>query len=374
MTDYPVYRPRLGALEKVYVNQCLDEGWISSRGAFVGRFEEEFAKFTKAAHATTVSNGTVALHLALAALDLPQGSEVIVPSFTYVASVNMIVLAGLVPVFADSLAETWQVDPEDVARRVTPKTSAIMAVHLYGHPCDMDAIQAICSTNDLKLIEDCAEAAGSLWNGQHVGTFGDVGTFSFFGNKTLTTGEGGMLVFRDAALHARAAHLKSQAVSPDRMYWHDEVGYNYRMTNIAAAIGCAQMEGAADVITKKRQIAQWYYAGLDSNIFQFHNEVGPVFHSYWMVSVLLPKNVNRDAFMAEVKAQGVDTRLAFYPVHTMPMYENDGAYGPDDFPVATDLAARGLNLPSYPDLEETDVAAIVEILNTVASDLAVSQA
>lgn len=360
---YPVYRPRLGTLEKTYVNQCLDDGWISSRGAFVQRFEAGFAAFTGAPHATTVSNGTVALHLAIEALGLPKGSEIIVPTFTYVASVNMIVLAGMVPVFADSLADTWQVDPDDIEARITPRTRAVMAVHLYGHPCDMDRLTALCDRHGLMLIEDCAEAFGSTWKGRHVGTFGQVGSFSFFGNKTITTGEGGMLTFADATLHTRAASLKSQAVSPDRRYWHTEVGYNYRMTNIAAAIGCAQLEGAADVIAQKRQIAAWYRDGLAGTGTTMLGEVGPVTNSYWMVSVLLPEGLDRDRITAAIEAQGIETRPLFYPVHTMPMFA--GTAGDAAFPVAAALARRGFNLPSYPDLTAADVATITGVVGDV---------
>ena len=366
MVYYPVYQPRLGSREKDYVNQCLDSGWISSRGECVSRFEEGFAAFTGAAHAATVSNGTVAIHLALAALDLPRGSEVIVPSFTYIATVNMIELAGLKPVFADSLPDTWRVDPADIERRITERTSAVLLVHLYGHPCDMDAICALCDRHGLKLVEDCAEAFGAHWKGQHVGTFGDVGTFSFFGNKTITTGEGGMVTFRDTALFERAVHLRGQAMSTEKQYWHDMLGFNYRMTNICAAIGCAQLEDAEGIIAKKRQLADWYRAALRGNLFGFHDAIGDVTHSYWMVSVLLPEGMDRAALIERLRARGVDTRPAFYPVHTMPMYAARGLH----LPVAEDLGARGLNLPSYPDLEKSDVETIAGILLEVAADLA----
>jgi len=368
MTFYPVYQPRIGDKEKEYVNRALDSGWISSRGEFVSRFEDEFAAFTGAAHAATVSNGTVALHLALEALNLPKGSEVIVPSFTYIASVNMIELAGLKPVFADSLEGTWQVDPADVAKKITSNTSAVMIVHLYGHPCDMDAIQAICRDNDIKLVEDCAEAFGALWKGRHVGTFGDASTFSFFGNKTLTCGEGGMLTFEDEAIYKRAVHLKGQAMSLEKQYWHDELGYNYRMTNIAAAIGCAQLEGAVDVIAEKRQLAAWYREALDLDQVGFHEEIGDVKHSYWMVSILLPASIDREALIETMRARGVDTRPAFYPAHVMPMYQDRK----DHLPVAEMLGAQGLNLPSYPDLKKDDVAKIVSVLHDAIAEQSVA--
>jgi perosamine synthetase len=203
MYKIPVYQPSLNGNEKKYVNECLDSTWISSKGKFVSEFENSFASYVGVKHATTVSNGTVAIHLALLALGIGEGDEVIVPTLTYISSVNTIVYTGAKPVFVDSLQETWQIDPSDVIRKITPKTKAIMAVHLYGHPCDMDALVAICKEHNLFLVEDCAEAIGTLYKGKHVGTFGDVSTFSFFGNKTITTGEGGMVITNDETLHDR---------------------------------------------------------------------------------------------------------------------------------------------------------------------------
>lgn len=248
----PVYQPFLGGREKEYVNQCLDSTWISSRGEFISRFENEFARYIGAEHATTVSNGTVALHLAMAALGLGPGDEVIVPTLTYVASVNTIMQTGASVVYAESLADTWNVSVPDIRSRITSKTKAVMVVHLYGLACDMDEVVALCKEHNLLLIEDCAEAFGSLYKDQHVGTFGDVATFSFFGNKTITTGEGGMVVSKNKDIHERACHLKSQGVSKTREYWHDELAFNYRMTNICAAIGLAQLERADEIITLKR--------------------------------------------------------------------------------------------------------------------------
>ena len=243
----PIYKPDLGGNEKKYVNECIDTSWISSRGRFVQEFERRFSERIKVAHATAVSNGTVALHLALEALGIQDGDEVIVPTLTYIASVNAISYTGATPVFCDSDALSWQMDPEDIRRRITPKTRAIMVVHLYGQACDMDAIMRIAKEHNLFVIEDCAEAFGTLYKGQHVGAFGDIATFSFFGNKTITTGEGGMVVSNDKALLERARHLKGQGLAAHREYWHDVIGFNYRMTNIQAAIGLAQLERAREV-------------------------------------------------------------------------------------------------------------------------------
>lgn len=346
----PVYQPHLGGREKEYVNQCLDSTWISSRGEFISRFENAFAQYIGSEHATTVSNGTVALHLAMAALGLGPGDEVIVPTLTYIASVNTIMQTGARVVFAESLADTWNVSIADIKRRVTEKTKAVMVVHLYGLACDMDEIVALCTEHNLLLIEDCAEAFGSLYKGQHVGTFGDVATFSFFGNKTITTGEGGMVVCRDRVVHDKACHLKSQGVSKTREYWHDELAYNYRMTNICAAIGLAQLEQADEIIARKRQIADWYREALVGLPLALHAEQPGTRHSYWMCSILLDDAQLRQGLRDRLKEQGIETRPLFPPAHTMPHCHTDEA-----FVVAQDLSSRGLNLPSYPTLSRDQV-------------------
>lgn len=361
----PVYQPFLCGREKEYVNQCLDTTWISSRGTFIQRFEEAFAKYIGMPHATTVCNGTVALHLAMVALGLKAGDEVIVPTLTYVASVNTVLQTGASVVYADSLPDSWNVDPADIARKITSRTKAVMAVHLYGQPCDMDALTALCREHKLLLIEDCAEAFGTLYKGRHVGTFGDAATFSFFGNKTVTTGEGGMVVMRTAEMHERAAHLKNQGVSKTREYWHDVLAYNYRMTNIQAAIGLAQLEQAGEIIRRKRQIAQWYREGLAGLPISVHREMPDCFHSYWMCSVLADSPTARDAIRAHLKANEVETRPLFPTTHLMPHCAGEG-----DFPVAQRLSACGMNLPSYPALTQEDVVKICGLIRAALSDSA----
>ena len=216
----PVYRPDLSGNERAYVLECIDTSWISSNGSFTGRFEQAVAEATGAAHAIAVCNGTVALHLALHVLGLGPGDEVIVPTFTYIASVNTIVQTGATPVFAESRRSDWLIDVDDVERRITPRTKAILPVHLYGYACDMPALQALAARHGLAIIEDAAEALGTTLGGRHVGTFGDVGTFSFFGNKAVTTGEGGMVVANDADLAQRLRQAKGQGQSLTRRYWH----------------------------------------------------------------------------------------------------------------------------------------------------------
>jgi len=349
----PVYQPYLTGREKEYVGQCLDSTWISSKGEFITRFENGFAAYIGAEHATTVCNGTVALHLALAALGLGPGDEVIVPTLTYIASVNTIAQTGATPVFVDSLADTWQIDPDDVRRKITPRTKAVMAVHLYGLPCDMAALVDLCREHRLLLVEDCAEAFGTYFGGQHVGTFGDVATFSFFGNKTITCGEGGMVVARDKEIIDRAFHLKNQGVSQTREYWHDVAAYNYRMTNICAAIGLAQLERADEILAKKRAVAGWYREGLAGLPLRTHDEIAETRHSYWMCSVVVDAAEHRQPLREHLKRAGIETRPLFHPAHTMPPYASDTRY-----PVAESLGTRGINLPSYPGLSQDDVARV----------------
>jgi perosamine synthetase len=278
---------------------------------------------------------------------------VIVPTLTYIASVNAIIQAGAIPVFVDSVETTWQMDPEDVRRKIGARTRAIMAVHLYGLPCDMDALMDICRSNGLLLVEDCAEGFGTRFRGRHVGTFGDVGTFSFFGNKTITTGEGGMLVSTRADVMARAFHLKTQGVSPSREYWHDVVGYNYRMTNICAALGLAQLEQAELIIARKREIAGWYRSALAGLPLRMHDEIDETVHSFWLCSVALDNAAQRDPLRAHLQATGIETRPLFHPAHTLPHCATG-----QHFVVAEKLSACGINLPSYPDLSAAQVQRI----------------
>ncbi len=350
----PVYQPWLCGNEKKYVMACLDSNWISSRGFFVEEFEKQFAAYTGVKHASAVANGTVALHLAMLALGIKDGDEVIVPTLTYIASVNAIAYARATPVFVDSLKETWQMDPADIEKKITAKTKAIMVVHLYGHPCDMDAIMAIAKKHNLYVIEDCAEATGSYYNGKHVGTFGDIATFSFYGNKTITTGEGGMVVTNDEKIHNHVLHYKGQGLAKGREYWHDVVGYNYRMTNICAAIGLAQLEQIEFFLSKKKELAKKYKEKLDHLPLAFHDPVGPIEHSYWMISILTERADDCEPLREFLKKRGIESRPFFRPAHKMPMYEECGG----NFPVAERLSSCGINLPSWPGLTVTDLDVI----------------
>lgn len=354
MYSIPIYQPSITDLERSNVLECLESTWISSKGRFISEFESEFAAFVGARHAATVCNGTVALHLALVALGLGPGDEVIVPSLTYVASVNAITYTGATPVFVDSEAHTWQMDPADVRRKISQRTRAIMAVHLYGHPCDLDELGAIARESNLFLVEDCAEAIGTLHNGNHVGTSGNISTFSFFGNKTITTGEGGMVVTDDESLFSRVTRLRGQGLAPNREYWHDVVGFNYRMTNICAALGVAQLQRVEAFIERKRMIAERYCRRLVGLPLSLHTEREGSRHSYWMCTLLLHDAKQRSPLREHLAGAGIETRPAFHPVHTMPMYVKPGV----TLPVAEGIGARGVNLPSWPGLTDEQVDAI----------------
>jgi len=360
MNKIPIYQPSLLGNEKKYVNECLDSTWISSKGKFVAEFEKKFVQLTDVRYATTVCNGTVALHLALVALGIGPEDEVIVPTLTYISSANAIAYTGATPIFVDSLETTWQMDPDDVRRKITANTRAIMAVHLYGHPCEMDSLTQIAAEYGLFLIEDCAEAFGSRYKGRHVGGFGDIATYSFFGNKTITTGEGGMVVTNDETLNDRVVHFKGQGLAQHRQYWHDVIGYNYRMTNICAAVGLAQLERSTEILEAKLTVAGWYSEELADVPVTLHQQIGDVKHSYWMCSILVDDPGKRDLLRDALAIKGIETRPLFYPIHTMPMYAKKF----QRHPVAENLGWRGINLPSWPGLAKCQVQEVCKVIKS----------
>lgn len=353
----PVYRPFIGENERAYAAEAVDSTWISSKGKFLDRFQVEFPEFLGSRYGVATCNGTVSLHLALAALGIGPGDEVIVPTLTYVASVNAITYTGATPVFVDSEPEYWNLDPQLIESLITERTKAIEVVHLYGHPADMDPIMGIAQRHGIAVIEDAAEAHGAEYRGKKVGTFGLAGSFSFFGNKVITTGEGGMVVTDDEDFAVRCGHLRGQGVSPTRTYWHDEVGYNYRMTNVAAAIGVAQLERVEDVINRKRCIADLYRVRLEGIPgVTFQREAEWASAVWWMVSILVDPDI-RDSLMQYMYDCGVETRPFFYPAHELPMYAKNEAY-----PVAERLGASGINLPSFPELTEMEIDTVCGLI------------
>lgn len=355
----PVYQPDLTGNEKKYVVDCIESSWISSLGAYVDKFDRGLEQVTGIEHAIGLCNGTVALHLALHCLDIGPGDEVIVPSFTYIASVNMIALTGATPVFADCRPHDWQIGPENIKPLITSRTKAVLPVHLYGAVCDMPGIMEIARTNNLRVIEDCAECLGASYNDTHPGAFGDVGTFSFFGNKTITTGEGGAVVTHDPKLAAKMRKVKGQGQSLVRRYWHEELGFNYRITNIAAAIGVAQLERLPSILAAKRRIAKLYRERLAQAPVAFQACDEGVKSSEWLVSCLLPDTCDRDQLMADMAADGVETRPVFFGSHQMPMY----AHLPHAHLKVTDsIASRGISLPSFPQLSDDELTRVASAL------------
>ncbi|MBI2134299.1 DegT/DnrJ/EryC1/StrS family aminotransferase [Candidatus Woesearchaeota archaeon] len=359
MADFiPVYEPVLGGNEKKYVLDCLDTGWISSLGKYVTDFENKFSAFSGKKFGVSVANGTVALQLALIALDIKKGDEVIIPDLTFVATANAVSYTGAKPVFVDSERETWNMDPSRIEEKITSKTRAIMPVHLFGHPCDMDPIMDIAKDHDLFVIEDAAEAHGAEYKGKKAGSFGHVSCFSFYGNKTITTGEGGMCITSDGDLAKEMSFLKDHGMSSEKRYYHTKIGFNLRLTNIQAAIGLAQLEQIEKFIDIKRKNALFYNSLLkDIEGVSLPPEMPWAKNTYWMYSILLRDREARDRMMSVLKEEKIDSRPFFFPMHQLPMYKLE-----KPFPVSDDLSARGMNLPSAPSLSKEDVERICGVI------------
>jgi perosamine synthetase len=327
-----------------------------------------FAEFNGGGHALAVSNGTVALHLALVALGIGPGDEVIVPNLTFAASINVIIYTGATPVLVDVDDATWTLDIEKTKQALTPRTKAIMPVHLYGHPCRMTPLIELAKQKNLHLVEDCAEALGAGYRGQPVGTFGAAGCFSFFGNKMITTGEGGMILFKDQALYEQARMLRDHGMDPSKRYWHKEVGFNYRLTNLQAAIGVAQMEQIQQFVHKKQQLSKLY----SEMLADVAGLTLPPHHDWaqsicWLYTILLDPStgINRDELLLKLLHNGVESRPLFYPLHTMPPYQRYSTGV--SFPVSERLSRMGLSLPSAVTLSETDARHVCEAIRKILS-------
>jgi perosamine synthetase len=360
----PVAAPAFHGNELRYVTECVATNWISSQGRFVGEFEQKFAEFVGARFGIAVSNGTVALHLALVLGGIGPGDEVIVPTLTFAATANAVRHAGADPVFVDSDPLTWNMDPAAVERQIGARTKAIIPVHLYGHPADMDALTAIAHRHGLFVVEDAAEAHGARIGDTPVGAIGHIGCFSFFGNKIITTGEGGMLTTNDPALAERARVLRDHGMSRQRKYWHETVGYNYRLTNLQAAVGVAQLEQIDGFLEKRRAIAEWYSTHLasDSRV-ELPGQAPWARRVNWLFTVMLRDGIDRDHIVARLNDRGIDSRPVFAPVHTMPPYATG-----QQLPVAEDIARRGLSLPSSIGLAPQDIARVCEALSACLTE------
>ncbi len=359
------HNPRSAPRERELVLDAVDSGWVSSIGKYIDEFEAAFARYCGTEFALTVSNGTTGLHLALVALGLGPGDEVIIPDLTFVATANAVAYTGATPVLADIDPDTLCIDPVSVESLITERTKAILPVHLYGHPADMDALTTIAKAHNVTVIEDAAEAHGAEYKGRRVGGLGQCGVFSFYGNKVVTTGEGGMLTTNDRAFYLRAKRLRDHAMSAERRYFHDERGFNYRMTNLQAALGVAQMERIDDFLKRRAEIMAWYNSAIPSGENVRLNRVKNWASSaFWMVCLEVDgfDEARRDAFMGKLKQHGIDSRPYFCTMSSLPMYKQE------PLPVAARKAQTGLNLPSFFELTQKDVERIGGVVNELLAD------
>jgi perosamine synthetase len=362
----PISKPLIGPREKQLVLDALASGWVSSIGKYIDEFETNFAEYCGTEYAIAVSNGTTGLHLALAALGLGPGDEVIVPDLTFVATANAVAYTGAKPVLADIDPDTLCIDPCSVKSLITKRTKAIIPVHLYGHPAEMDALIEIGESHGINIIEDAAEAHGAEYRGCKVGGLGKCGVFSFYGNKVITTGEGGMLTTNDRKFYERARRLRDHAMSPERRYFHEERGFNYRITNLQAALGVAQLERIEEFLQRRREIMSWYDADINAGDGVRLNRVKNWAKSaFWMVCMEVDwlDEPRRDAFMRSLRAQGIDSRPYFHTLSSMPMYRQTV------LPVAGRKSQTGLNLPSFFDLTRKDVGRICDVVNKLLVEI-----
>ena len=356
----PVCEPLLNGNEERYVVDCLRSGWVSSAGEYVDRFEKAFADYCGCVCGVSTTSGTTALHLALASLGIGEGDEVIVPTLTIASCAFAVLYTGARPVFVDCDPVTFNMDPELAQKAVTDRTRAIMPVHLYGHPCDMDEIGRIARDNRLFLVEDAAEAHGAEYKGRRVGGFGEIGCFSFFANKVITTGEGGMLVMNDPALAGTARRLKNLAHSQVR-FLHHEIGFNYRMTNIQAAIGLAQLERIDMYLEKRRKNAERYTTQLAKiDGITTPMELPYARNSFWMYAILLESREKRDGLMRHLAQKEIGSRTFFIPLHQQPILKQYTRGDFCEFPVADDVSARGMYLPSGTGLTVKEIDAVCD--------------
>jgi perosamine synthetase len=346
----PVNEPLLDGNEKKYLMECIDTGWISSEGPFVHRFEAEFAARVGRKYGIAVCNGSVALDAAIVALKIAPGDEVILPAFTIISCAAAIVRAGAVPVLVDSDPKTWNMDPAQVEAKITARTRAIMVVHIYGLPVDMDKIMSIASRHALAVIEDAAEMHGQTYRGKPCGSFGDMSTFSFYPNKHVTTGEGGMIVTDDIQLAERCRSLRNLCFKPEQRFVHDELGWNFRMSNLQAALGIAQLERLDEFVARKRAMGLAYTQRL-VGVPHIQLPIARTEYAdniYWVYGLVLEDSVQFDAksAMQRLSKLGVGTRPFFWPMHEQPVFHKMGLFAAERYPVAERIARRGFYLPS----------------------------
>lgn len=370
----PVCEPTLTGNELKYVTDCIKTNWISSSGKYIEQFEKIFSEFCNVDYGIACSNGTVALHLAIESLGIGKGDEVIIPAFTMIATANAVIYSGARPVLVDSEKGTWNINPKLIEEKITKNTKAIMVVHTYGHPCNMDPIIRIAKKHSLKVIEDAAEAHGAEYKGRRVGSLSDVAAFSFYGNKIITTGEGGMVVTNDKKIAERAKVLRNHAFIEPR-FLHKEVGFNYRMTNIQAAIGVAQMEYANKLVNARITHAKLYNRLLKGvNGITLPPEKEWAKNVYWMYGLLIEEEfgLTKDKVMKNLYEKGIDTRSFFYPMHKQPVFKRDDERFPDttgSYPVSEDIYNKGFYLPSGSSLTEEQIKTVANALISIKKGL-----
>ena len=347
MNDFiPVAEPDLSIFERNNLLEAFDSGWISSTGKFVDQFEEQWSISSGSKHSLAVANGTVALHLILAALGVGPGDEVIVPSLTFIATANAVKYVGAEVVFADSNQSTWNIDLVGLVDLITPKTKAIIAVHLYGNPSDMENLEIICNENNLFLIEDAAEAPFATIGNKPIGSFGIAASFSFYGNKILTSGEGGVVTTSDTQLYKKMKLLRGQGMDPNQRYYFTDIGYNFRLTNMQCAILCAQLERKEELLSKRKRIYDVYDEILSGHPNLKFQEILPNhIRSPWLYSLVIdgfPLNI-RDSIARDLLLLKIETRPLFIPLHLLPPYESEKH---QPLPISVKLGAQGLSLPT----------------------------
>lgn len=353
-------QPQLTGNEYRYLMDAFLSTWISSTGKYVTQFEESFSKYCGVRYGVATSNGTAALHLALLALGIGAGDEVIVPNMTFAATINAVLYTGAAPVIVDIEEDSWCISPDEIERAVTKRTKAVIPVHIYGQPCDMEEICNIAQKHGLYIIEDCAEAHGAEWNGKKVGSFGDISCFSFFGNKVVTTGEGGMCITDNEELAEKMKVYRDHGMRKDRRYYHEVVGYNYRMTNLQAAIGMAQVERIDEILIWRRQLEKGYRQTLKEvrGVDLQRDDLPKRKKITWLVSILVEKD-KRDTILMRLKEKGIDTRTFFIPLSDMDIYR---PYAFSECVNSQEISARGLNLPTTAEITQQTIELIAACL------------
>ena len=360
----PVNVPLLNGNEKKYLEECIDSGWISSEGPFVSRFENEFSKYVGKDYGIAVSNGSAALDVAIKALNFEKGSEVICPTFTIISPVQSLISQGLVPVLVDSNEDTWNMDVHQIEAKITSKTKAILVVHIYGLPVDMSPILQLAKKYNLKIIEDAAEMHGQTYNGKKCGAFGDVSIFSFYPNKHITTGEGGMILTSDVNIAERCKKLRNLCFEKERRFVHKEIGWNYRMTNMQAALGVAQLEQIDTIIQRKRAIGKKYNEHFSNKIdlglpLAQTEYAENIYWVYGLIAKTEEQSVRVQKKLGELK---IGTRPFFWCMHEQPVFNNLGFFNSNKFPVAEKLARNGFYIPSGLGITDTQIDEVAENL------------